>query len=363
MAGAFQNYVPGLNRYLPYPKPSGGGFNALAQSYWIDASGPYPLDENGNRYFKDGDNWYRDQLPPGYQNTPMPGGYTGYASALNWFGTKVGADTRFNLGAVYFWYEVLFGRAPLAPPANTSAADYAVQLTRFNAQNDELQAVASRTNLLVKDLLVDLFLTRSSRATGVDASAASRASELADVGMDRVLTASQLAAKMTGVLGVSASLLEKPYVGTAATYNNFDGDVRVVRNTELTVIQFGLSEAAAVSVADSAVVTDFAKSSAQRLLLAKVDPSLLPNASAAEPALRQNLQQLCWVLWKRKVATNDPDVDQMLKLLRDVYAARASAGARPVQSLLTDANDPTYVKRSWAAVIAAMVGAPEFLTQ
>jgi len=46
-----------------------------------------------------------------------------------------------------------------------------------------------------------------------------------------------------------------------------------------------------------------------------------------------------------------------------VYAARASAGARPVQSLLTDANDPTYVKRSWAAVIAAMVGAPEFLTQ
>jgi hypothetical protein len=238
-----------------------------------------------------------------------------------------------------------------------------VQLTRFNAQNDELQAVASRTNLLVKDLLVDLFLTRSSRATGVDASAASRASELADVGMDRVLTASQLAAKMTGVLGVSASLLEKPYVGTAATYNNFDGDVRVVRNPELTVIQFGLSEAAAVSVAASAVVTDFAKSSAQRLLLAKVDPSLLPNASAAEPALRQNLQQLCWVLWKRKVATNDPDVDQMLKLLRDVYAARASAGARPVQSLLTDANDPTYVKRSWAAVIAAMVGAPEFLTQ
>jgi len=129
------------------------------------------------------------------------------------------------------------------------------------------------------------------------------------------------------------------------------------------MLQFGLSEAATLSVAASAVSADFAKAAERRLLVPMVEATMLPADPAVEAALRKNLQQLCWVLWKRKVATNDPDIDLMLQLLRNVYAARASAAARPVESPLTDANDPAYVKRSWAAVIASMVGAPEFLTQ
>ncbi len=66
--------------------PAAGGFqvfgdrgeflgNALSRSY---THYNYPKDHNGEKWYRPGDNWYRDMFAPGYEGENMPGGYYGY---------------------------------------------------------------------------------------------------------------------------------------------------------------------------------------------------------------------------------------------------------------------------------------------
>jgi hypothetical protein len=80
---------------------------------------------------------------------------------------------------VHYWYKVLFNKEPLKAPLDNTAPGYANQLAAFNAQNEEFDEIAQRftTNrgygaYNVRDLLVDLVMSRWTRAekvTGLDA--------------------------------------------------------------------------------------------------------------------------------------------------------------------------------------------------
>ena len=125
----------------------------------------------------------------------MPGGVTGNPTALQWLGGKVAADQRFAIGAVHFWYRVVFNREPLKAPMDQTAVGYADQLAAYNGQNEEFKEIASRFAMdrgngayNVKDLLVDLVTSKWFTAEKVAATAtAAQKAALADVGGQALL--------------------------------------------------------------------------------------------------------------------------------------------------------------------------------
>ncbi len=362
IAAGFQNWNE-RNRFLP--NRTGTTDHSLPNTY---RSTNYPKDANGQAYFQAGDNWFRDAKAPGYGSTPMPGGFTGNPTALQWLGQQVAADARFALGAVHFWYEGVFGRAPLKMPFDQTSPQYASLLAAYTAQNDEFQAIAERfkTNrgngaYNVRDLLTDLVLSQWFRADRVTAMNATRAVELHDVGAVNMLTPQQLNLKLMGVVGQGWNEFDNPYAGWALNYGDFDGVNRVNRAKSHTMMQsIGVDRLAAVR---SCAFTkgDFDKPVANRLLFPAVGLADTPADAAGLAAITQNVRHLHKVLWKEDVPETDGEVQRTLKLFTDTWADRANAPARPVNCAYNNGNDAAYTGRAWAAVLAYMLGDVKFL--
>lgn len=362
VAAGFQNWNE-ANRYLPVR--SNNVDHALPANY---RAGNYPKDANNQAYYQAGDNWFRDGKAPGYGATPMPGGFTGNPAALQWLGQQMAADSRFALGAVHFWYEGLFGRAPLKAPFDQTSPQYAGMQAAYTAQSDEFKAMAARFTanqgngaFNVKDLLVDLVMSQWFRADRVTALNTTRAQELHDVGSANMLPPSQLNQKLIGLLGQGWVEFDNPYTGFALNYGDFDGNQRVNRAKSHTMMQ-SISIDRLVAVRSCTFTqADFNKPVADRLLFPAVALADTPAAPAGLEAITQNVRHLHKVLWKEDVPATDAEVQRTVKLFSDIWADRATAPARPVNCAYNNNNDANYTGRAWAAVIAYMVGDPKFL--
>ncbi len=362
IAAGFQNWNE-RNRYLP--NRTGTVDHALPGTY---RSANYPKDANNVAYYKAGDNWFRDVKAPGYGATPMPGGFTGNPTALQWLGQQVANDPRYALGAVHFWYEGVFGRAPLKTPFDQTSPQYAGLLAAYSAQNAEFEAIAGRFRsdrgngaYNVKDLLVDLVLSQWFRAERAASLNAARAVELHDVGSVNMLPPSQLNQKLLGVVGQGWAEFNNPYAGWALNYGDFDGVQRVNRAKSHTMMQ-SIAVDRLVAVRSCAFTKgDFDKPVADRLLFPSVALTDTPATSAGLAAITQNVRHLHKALWKEDLPETDGEVQRTLKLFTDTWADRASAPARPVNCAYNNTNDPNYSGRAWAAVIAYMLGDFKFL--
>ncbi|KNZ34057.1 MAG: hypothetical protein AD742_01065 [Methylibium sp. NZG] len=361
-AAGFQNWNE-ANRYLP--QNTNNVNHALPANY---RANNYPKDANNQSYYQAGDNWFRDGKAPGFGSTPMPGGFAGNPAALQWLGQQVAADSRFALGAVHFWYEGLFGRAPLKAPFDQASPQYAAMQAAYTAQNDEFKAIASRfaTNqgngaYNVKDLLIDLMTSRWSRADRVTALNTTRALELHDVGSLNMLPPSQLNQKLIGLVGQGWNEFDNPYTGMALSYGDFDGNQRVNRAKSHTMMQSIAIDRLVAVRSCTFTQADFNKPMADRLLFPAVTLADLPSAPAGLEAITQNVRHLHKALWKEDVPATDAEVQRTVKLFTDIWADRATAPARPVNCAYTNNNDANYTGRAWAAVLAYMLGDPKFL--
>jgi hypothetical protein len=360
VAAGFQNWDD-RNRYLR--NRVNNVDTALPATY---RSNNFPKDVNNQPYYKAGDNWFRDEKAPGYGTTPMPGGVTGNPTALQWLGMQVAGDPRFALGAVHFWYEGVFGRAPLKAPFDQTNPQYAGLNAAYNAQNDEFMAIAARFKtdqghgaFNVKDLLVDLVMSKWFNAERVASLNAARSIELIDVGSLNLLPPSELNQKLIGLVGQGWSEFDNPYAGFGLNYGDFDGAQRVNRAKATTMMQTVSIDRLAAVRSCTYAKTDLDKAQAQRMLFPFVALTDTPNTGLA--AITQNVQYLHKVLWKEDVPTTDAEVQRTVKLFTDTWADRATAPARPVNCAYTNGNDPNYTGRAWAAVLAYMLGDPKFL--
>ena len=362
IAAGFQNWNE-RNRYLSVN--SNNVNHALPTTY---RSGNYPKDADGKAYYQAGDNWFRDGKAPGFGATPMPGGFTGNPTALQWLGQQVAGDSRFALGAVHFWYEGLFGRAPLKAPFDQASPQYAGMLAAYTAQNDEFKAIATRFatdrgngTYNVRDLLVDLMLSQWFRADRASALNAARATELHDIGSANMLKPSQLNQKLIGLVGQGWNEFDNPYAGMGLNYGDFDGMQRVNRAKSHTMMQsIAIDRLAAVRSCTFAK-GDFDKPVASRLLFPSVTLADTPDATAGRDAIVANIRHLHKALWKEDVPATDEEVQRTLKLFTDVWGDRATAPAKPVNCAYNNGNDAAYTGRAWSAVIAYMIGDPKFL--
>lgn len=359
IAAGFQNWAEN-NRYLPF-RSAGGKDIALPASY---RSNNYPKDAAGQAYYREGDNWFRDQKTPGYGASALPGGVTGNPTALQWLGQQVAADARFALGAVHFWYEGVFGRAPLKAPIDQSSPQYAAQLAAYNAQHQEFEEIAARFRAggyKVRDLLTDLVLSRWFRAERASNLTASRAAELADIGSVNMLLPTQLNLKLAGLIGQGWADFDNPYAGLALNYGDFDGNTRITRAKSHTMMQSVTIDRLVAVRSCTFAKGDFDKPVASRLLFPNVTLADTPATAAGRDAIVANVRHLHKWLWKEDAAATDPEVQRTVKLFEDVWADRATAPTRPTTCVYNNTNDPNYTGRAWAAVLAYMIGDPKFL--
>ena len=155
--------------------------------------------------YEEGDTWYRDMRTPGFGGEQAPDGQ----DSLQWLAQKIVADPRFAEATVRFWWPAIMGSEVAEPPAEEGDADFEAQLLAANAQSAEVRRLATgfrqgfrfgaRYNL--KDLLVEMVLSKWFRADALNLGDSVRKVALRDAGARRLLTPEELAHKTDALTG------------------------------------------------------------------------------------------------------------------------------------------------------------------
>jgi len=362
IAGSFQNWSDFGNLYLPN-ELNDGNYTALA---WPYLSTNYPKDANGERYYQLGDNWYRDMLAPGFGTESMPGGHQGNEQSLQWLAQQFANDARFADGAVYFWYQGLFGKKPLTVPLDPTTDDYTARMNAFNAQNEifvEIAATFSQDHgfgrFNVKDLLVELVMSKWFRAKGVDPSVGDRSAELESLGSYHLLTPEQLSRKMEATLGRSWPDMQNITTGYGLIYGGFNASNLTERNTALNTLLTVTIKRMGNELGCNLIAGDFQKPGTDRLLFPNVQLTDTPDS--AEMAIRQNIQHLHDHLLNENLAINHTEITRTYNLFQDVWNDRNTPAQKTLACALNNTNDPQYTGRAWASVIQYLISDPMFL--
>ena len=359
IAAAWQNWSPN-NRNRP--NGMGATAHALPNVYM---STNYMNDAKGSEFYQMGDKWFRDGKAPGYGTTTMPNGYDN-PRAVEWLGDQMAADARFATGAVGFFHKVLFHRDPLQAPVDATGPDADARLAAYNAQQEEFKEIAARfkaSGYKVKDLLVDLMLSKEARASGLsEAVSAQRAASLGALGSGHLLSTSRLNNKFIGVLGSGYVGFNNPFAGPGLAYGAFDGVQQKTPQTDFTTNQVTTLDGALLRNSCRWTAEDFAKAPAARLLFSNVTMTDTPATQAGKDKVLANIVYLHEHLWNQRVTTTDTEVQRTLQLLEAVYNDRMTASARPTTCQLNAGNDVSGMGRAWAAVVMYMTADPAFTT-
>lgn len=358
IAGAFQNWADN-NQYRRYTDAD----TSLSQDYRSDK---YPKNANGKAYFQQGDNWYRDMLPPGFNGTPMTGGYDGNETALQWLGREMIKDNRFAIGTIHFWYHGLFGEAALFAPIDAKASDFQARLNAFTAQDAIFQKIAARFredqghgahNL--KDLLVDLIVSKWFRAESILAPAPEREIELESLGSYHLLTPEQLSRKMEATLGMTWSKMQltREY---GFLYGGFDGGKKMSeRNISLNTLLSVVIERMGYEMGCNIVTNDFSNNVDQRILFPFVELNDTPNN--AEESIKRNIQHLHNLMLAESLALDDSELLRTYELFNAVWDERDTPAETNIACSLSNSNDPKYIGRTWSIVLQYLMSDPKYI--
>ena len=153
--------------------------------------------------YVEGDTWYRDMRVPGFagRSAPNPD------DSVRWLAAQIVADDRFSESTVRFWWPAIMGSEVAEPPEDKGDADFNAKLIASAAQDAEIarlargfrQGFGGGRPYDLKDLLVEITLSRWFRAESVEARNAVQMTALRDAGARRLLTPEELGRK-TGAL-------------------------------------------------------------------------------------------------------------------------------------------------------------------
>ena len=155
--------------------------------------------------YEEGDTWYRDMRTPGFGAELAPDG----EDSLEWLARKIVANPRFAEATVKFWWPVIMGSEIAEPPAEEDDADFEGRLLAANTQSAEIRRLAERFGqgfrfgalYNLKDLLVEMVLSKWFRADALSEGDPVREVALRDAGARRLLTPEELAHKTAALTG------------------------------------------------------------------------------------------------------------------------------------------------------------------
>ncbi|MDE0174808.1 MAG: DUF1588 domain-containing protein [Defluviicoccus sp.] len=155
--------------------------------------------------YQEGDTWYRDMRVPGFNGERAPEG----EDSLQWLARQIVDDRRFAEATVKFWWPAIMGSEIAEAPEAEDDADFDGLLLAANAQSAEMRRLAhgfregfigGRTYNL-KDLLVEIVLSKWFRADAFDDADPVRLVALRHAGARRLLTPEELAQKTAALTG------------------------------------------------------------------------------------------------------------------------------------------------------------------
>ena len=242
--------------------------------------------------YQDGDTWYRDMRSPGFAGALAPSS----DNSVQWLARKIVTDKRFAEATVKFWWPAIMGSETAEPPADEGDSDFDGLLLAANAQGAEVERLARgfrsgfsggrRHNL--KDLLVEIVLSKWFRADGFEDANPVRQVALRDAGARRLLTPEELARKTAALTGVQwnrgigdvYSHARRPSALTEdfrLFYGGIDSDGITERGRDMTSTMAGVAKRNAAAVSCPVVMRElYLLPDAKRRLFAGIDPDVTP---------------------------------------------------------------------------------------
>ncbi len=334
--------------------PISGAFKFFHERVGYKASGTDSLDRR-YRSRNPGVDWYQNMRPAGYGSSQVPSN----ADPLQWLAQRIVEDNRFAIGAVKFWWFAVFGEDVL---------DESAPRAQLEAQAALITALANsfRQNLNLKELLADMMMTRTFRASKkIDGSLDDNLLTV-HMGARRLLTGYELKQKtqsLTGLVwGRTRPSLEREYKLLYGGAN----DVTIERRaTTMSSMMYRVAERHAYNIGCAAVLLDFSLTQSQRRLFTEVE-----NNTLNETAIRNQIVVLYERMLNRLVTINSTEVNQAYQLFLDLRQARINLGGstRINEGIRCDnrmdggsLNDPSFVLSPWRGMIIAMMTDPDYL--
>ena len=279
--------------------------------------------------YQEGDTWYRDMRAPGFGDAKTPNA----DNSVQWLARRIVADERFATAAVEFWWPALMGSEVAEPPEDEGDADFEGRLLAANAQGAEVERLAGGFRhgfhggpaYNLKDLLVEMVLTKWFRADEVEDTNPVRRIALRDAGARRLLTPEELAHKTDALTGVRWERRPNqgwPYQEWLSgltnefrlLYGGIDSDGVTERARDLTPVMAGVAKRHAMQIACAVVTRDFyLRTGSEQRLLAGID-----RHTTAPGAIRAKLVELHDTLLGVEVTPHSPDVERAYELFVDV---------------------------------------------
>jgi len=242
--------------------------------------------------YQEGDTWYRDMRVPGFAGTAAPHA----DNSVQWLAQQIIADERFAEATVKFWWPAVMGSEIAEPPEDEGDADFEGLLLAANAQGAEVERLArgfrrgfrggSAYNL--KDLLVEIVLSKWFRADAVEDAGSVRGVALRDAGARRLLTPEELDRKTAALTGFQwgrhtnlnseanrlHSELTGPYL---LLYGGIDSDGIPERARDITSVMAGVARRHAGQVSCPVVMRElYLLPDAKRRLFAGIERDVSP---------------------------------------------------------------------------------------
>ena len=257
----------------------------------------------GNPY-RAGDVWYRDMREPGFDGETVSDAERG----LQWLAGKIVADERFAEATVKFWWLAILGAEVLEVPEVESDADFEGLLLASTAQASEVARLARGFRRgfgggpphNLKDLLVEIVLSRWFRSYSLGEQDAIAASALGVAGANRLLTPEELSRKTAALTGFTWGRLRE---GSQAwrpineqrgdnltdgeayrlLYGGIDSDGVTERAGDVTTVMAGVAKSHALESSCPIVMKDFYLLPREDLrLFAGIDRSISPVSEFSE---------------------------------------------------------------------------------
>ena len=244
--------------------------------------------------YHEADTWYRDMRAPGLAGERAPNS----DNSVQWLARKIAAEERFAEATVKFWWPAIMGSEVAEPPEDEGDVDFEGLLLAANVQGTEVIRLANsfrrgfrgRTAYNLKDLLVEIVLSKWFRADGVEDSNPVRNVALRDSGARRLLTPEELARKTAALTGFQwgryirtdcrPPCVRRP---TALTekyrllYGGIDSDGITERARDMTSVMAGVAKRQGAMVSCPVVMREFyLLSEANRRLFSGIDQYVTP---------------------------------------------------------------------------------------
>ena len=249
--------------------------------------------------YRTDDTWYRDMRAPGFNGALAPNP----DNSVQWLAKRIVTDKRFAEATVKFWWPAIMGSEVAEPPEDEGDADFEGRLLAASAQGAEVTRLANgfrrgfrgRVAYDLKDLLVEMVLSRWFRADAVQDANPVRHVALRDAGARRLLTPEELDRKTAAITGYKWGRAPRinrwAELGTYTRltdsfrllYGGIDSDGITERAREVTSVMAGVAKRHAVQVSCPVVMRDFfLLPEAKRRLFGGIDRYVTPGSEINE---------------------------------------------------------------------------------